>query len=167
MSNLLGLKARYSNWKNIEISIFGWGDGRLGFANLPKFSCMYSCHVPQGGFSLVSIWEVWKPGYIYYYNQGTQRLLVKKLPNAQLPQNCYKSSNSFFKISFKSLWNFSNQSVWHSNFNKSPTPAEVDDFFLVIVWGSIYNKIVEETHKRTTLIDCCEGCHTAIYWSRL
>jgi hypothetical protein len=37
----------------------------------------------------------------------------------------------------------------------------------VIVWGSIYNKIVEETHKRTTLIDCCEGCHTAIDWSRL
>lgn len=167
MSNLLGLKARYSNGKNIEISIFGQGDGRLSFANLPKFSCMYSCHVSQGEFSLVSIWEVWKPGYIYYYSQGTQRLLIKKLPNAQLPQNCYKSLTLFLRLLLHHFGISATRVFGTPTSTRALHLLTVDGFFLVSVWGSIYNKIVEETHKRTTLIDCCEGCHTAIYWSRL
>lgn len=139
----------------------------MSFANLPKFSCMYLCHVPQGrilfsfhlGGLKARIYLLLQPRYT--------EITCKKFAKCTTATKLLQISNSFLKISFTSLWNFSNQSVWHSNFNKSPTPAEVDDFFLVIVWGSIYNKIVEETHKRTTLIDCCEGCHTAIYWSRL
>jgi hypothetical protein len=137
---------------------------------LPIFPSFHVCiHVMslRWEFSLVSIWEVWKPGYIYYYSQGTQRLLVKNLPNAQLPQNCYKSLTLFLRFLLRHI------GISATRVLGTPTSTRalhLQKLMISSLWlcgGSIYSKIVEETHKRTTLIDCCEGCHTAIDWSRL